>query len=194
MRMYNIEQWQLTLYFDGEYPLCSREIKILSRRPIEARLLFFDISRDDFDAKALGFTLEQMQSSLHASFTAGRGVTGLDATLWSWRAAGMGMWATPLTWRVIRPLFAVGYSLFCRLRPYLAWLPHPDDSRRCRDNRCTVPEPKTAPSNQPTLETLVEHHRKTLVGVINRSTMPTFGVEMGQVTLFFHRQSAEETQ
>ena len=120
MRMYNIEQWQLTLYFDGEYPLCSREIKILSRRPIEARLLFFDISRDDFDAKALGFTLEQMQSSLHASFTAGRGVTGLDASLWRWRAAGLGMWATPLTWRAIRPLFAVGYSLFCRLRPYRA--------------------------------------------------------------------------
>lgn len=192
--MYNIEQWPPTLYFDGECPLCAREIKILSRCAIEARLLFFDISRDDFDAKALGFILEQMQSSRHASFADGRRVTGLDATLWSRRAAGLGMWAAPLTWRAIWPLFAVGYSLLCRLRPYLAWLPHPDDSRRCRDNRCTVPEPKTAPSNQPTLNTLVEHHRKTLVGVINRSSMPKFGVEMGQVTLFFHRQSAEETQ
>ena len=38
MRMYNIEQWPLTLYFDGECPLCAREIKILSRRAIEARL------------------------------------------------------------------------------------------------------------------------------------------------------------
>jgi hypothetical protein len=41
---------------------------------------------------------------------------------------------------------------------------------------------------------LVEHHRKTLIGVINRSSMPTCGVEMGHVTLIFHRQSAEETQ
>ncbi len=153
MRMYNIEQWPLTLYFDGECPLCAREIKILSRRAIQARLLFFDISHDDFDAKALGFTLEQMQSSLHASFADGRWVTGLDTTLWSWRAAGMGMWATPLKWRAIRPLLAAGYSLFCRLRPYLAWLPHPDGSRRCPDNRCMVPEQKTAPSNQPTLKT-----------------------------------------
>jgi hypothetical protein len=40
----------------------------------------------------------------------------------------------------------------------------------------------------------VEHHRKTLVGVINRSSMPKFGVEIGHATLFFHRQSAEETQ
>jgi predicted DCC family thiol-disulfide oxidoreductase YuxK len=42
--MYNIEQWPLTLYFDGECTLFAREIKILSRRAIEARLLFFDIS------------------------------------------------------------------------------------------------------------------------------------------------------
>ncbi len=41
---------------------------------------------------------------------------------------------------------------------------------------------------------LVEHHRKTLVGVINCSSMPRFGIEMGHVTLFFHRQFAEETQ
>lgn len=40
----------------------------------------------------------------------------------------------------------------------------------------------------------VKHHRKTVVGVINRSSMPKFGVEIGHATLFFHRQSAEETQ
>ncbi|MEB0039283.1 MULTISPECIES: hypothetical protein [unclassified Pseudomonas] len=40
---------------------------------------------------------------------------------------------------------------------------------------------------------LVEHHGKTLVGVINLS-MPKFGIEMGQVALVFHRQYAEETQ
>ncbi|MEB0046184.1 MULTISPECIES: DUF393 domain-containing protein [unclassified Pseudomonas] len=142
--MYNIEPWPLTLYFDGECPLCAREIKILRRRATQARLLFVDISIDEFDAKALGFTHEQMQSSLHASFADGRWVTGLDATLWSWRAAGLGIWATPLTWRAMRPLFAVGYSVFCRLRPHLAWLPHPDGSRRCRGNRCAVPAPAPA--------------------------------------------------
>lgn len=144
--MYNAEQWPLTLYFDGECPLCAREIKLLRRRAIEARLLLIDISSEDFDASALGFTFEQMQSSLHASFADGRWVTGLDATLWSWRAAGLGIWATPLTWRALRPVFELGYSLFCRLRPHLAWLPHPDGGRRCLDDRCTIPELNSAPS------------------------------------------------
>jgi predicted DCC family thiol-disulfide oxidoreductase YuxK len=151
--MYNKEQWPLTLYFDGECPLCAREIRFLSLHATGARLSFVDISSDEFDAEPLGFTLKQMQSSLHARFADGRWMKGLDATLWSWRAAGLGIWATPLTWRVIRPLLAVGYRVFCRLRPHLAWLPHPDGSRRCRDNRCALPQPKPAPVGPPALKT-----------------------------------------
>ncbi len=87
--MYNKEPWSLTLYFDGNCPLCAREITILRRHAAEARLLFVDIDSPEFDAKALGFTLEQMQATLHACFADGRWVKGLDATLWSWRAAGV---------------------------------------------------------------------------------------------------------
>lgn len=151
--MYNKEQWPLTLYFDGECPLCAREIKFLSRHATDARLRLVDISSDAFDAEALGFTFEHMQSSLHARFADGHWVKGLDATLWSWRAAGLGVWAAPLTWRAIRPLLAVGYRLFCRLRPHLAWLPHPDGSRRCRDNRCAVVHLNSAPVEPPALKT-----------------------------------------
>ncbi|MCK1784760.1 DUF393 domain-containing protein [Pseudomonas sp. TNT11] len=93
---------------------------------------------DAFDAESLGFTLEQMESSLHARFDDGTWVKGLDATLWSWRAVGLGIWAAPLSWRLARPLLNIGYRLFCRRRPYLAWLPHPDGSRRCRDDSCTT--------------------------------------------------------
>jgi predicted DCC family thiol-disulfide oxidoreductase YuxK len=150
--MYNKMNWPLTLYFDGECPLCAREIKLLREHAVNDRLLFVDISSGAFDAKALGFTLEQMQSSLHARFADGRWVTGLDATLWSWGAAGLGFWATPLTWSVFRPLLEFGYRLFCRLRPHLAWLPHPDSGSRCLDNRCAVPASKPASDEQSTLK------------------------------------------
>ena len=142
--MYKKVNWPLTLYFDGECPLCAREIKFLQGRAAKERLLFVDISSGEFDAGALGLTFEQMQFSLHARFADGRWLTGLDATLWSWRAAGLGFWATPLTWRVLRPLLEFGYRLFCRLRPHLAWLPHPEGARRCFDNRCEVPASKPA--------------------------------------------------
>jgi predicted DCC family thiol-disulfide oxidoreductase YuxK len=106
--------------------------------------LFVDIRDDAFDATSLGFTLEDMESLLHARFSDGTWIKGLDATLWSWRAAGLGAWVAPLSWRFMRPLFNLGYRLFCRSRPYLAWLPHPDGSRRCSSNSCAIPDAKPA--------------------------------------------------
>ncbi len=140
--MYKKSDWPLTLYYDGDCPLCAREVRLLSRRALETRLVLVDISHGEFDATALGFTLDQMRGSLHARFDDGRWVTGLDATLWSWRAAGLGAWAAPLSWRPLRPFFALGYRAFCRLRPHLGWLPHPDGGRRCRDDRCAVAQDK----------------------------------------------------
>ena len=143
--MYNNHQWPLTLYFDGDCPLCAREIKLLRRRASEDRLQLVDMSQGGFEASALGFSHEQMQASLHARFADGRWVKGLDATLWAWRAAGLGAWAAPLTWRATRPLLSVAYRVFCRLRPHLNWLPHPDGSQRCKDDVCAVPESKSSP-------------------------------------------------
>jgi predicted DCC family thiol-disulfide oxidoreductase YuxK len=141
LMMYKKEQWPLTLYFDGDCPLCAREIKVLRSHASPGRLQFVDIDEEGFDAAALGFSLEQMHDALHARFADGTWVTGLDATLWSWRAAGLGVWAAPLSWRPLRPLLKLGYRLFCRWRPHLAWLPHPDGSRRCRDGSCPVSPP-----------------------------------------------------
>ena len=104
------------------------------------------------ELKRFNLDLQNRMASLHARFADGRWVTGLDATLWSWRAAGLGFWATPLTWRVFRPLLEFGYRLFCRLRPHLAWLPHPDSGSRCDDDRCAVPASKPASDEQSTLK------------------------------------------
>jgi predicted DCC family thiol-disulfide oxidoreductase YuxK len=137
--------WPLTLYYDGDCPLCAREINLLRRRAAPERLQLVDISSATFDAGALGLTHQAMQARLHARFADGRWLTGLDATLWSWRAAGLGRWATPLTWRPLRPVLELGYRLFCRLRPHLEWLPHPDASRRCRSNSCSTPADREQP-------------------------------------------------
>ena len=124
--------WPLTLYHDGSCPLCAREVKLLGRRASEARLHLVDISANDFDAESLGLDVETLGARLHGRFADGQWVTGLDATLWSWRAAGLGRWAAPLSWRPLRPLLGLLYRVFCQLRPHLAWLPHPDGAQRCK--------------------------------------------------------------
>ncbi|MBS3185939.1 DUF393 domain-containing protein [Pseudomonas vlassakiae] len=133
-------QWPLTLYFDGACPLCSREVAFLRRRSTAAKLILIDIDGDGFDPRPLGLTIEQLRSCLHARFANDQWVTGLDATLWSWRAAGVGIWAAPLAWRPLRPFLSVFYRLFCLLRPGLAWLPHPEGGQRCKgeESKCRV--------------------------------------------------------
>jgi len=56
-------------------------------------LLLVHTTYVDFDAKALGFTLVQMQALLHARIGDGSWVTGLDITQWSRRAVGLEAWA-----------------------------------------------------------------------------------------------------
>lgn len=131
-------RYPLTLYVDRDCPLCAREIRWLERHADPARLRLVDIAAADFDATAAGRTRAQLQDRLHARTADGQWLIGIDATLWSWRAAGLGRWAAPLAWRPLRPLWRALYGLFARLRPRLHWLPHPDGARRCKD-RCALP-------------------------------------------------------
>jgi predicted DCC family thiol-disulfide oxidoreductase YuxK len=154
--MYKNQSWPLTLYFDGKCPLCAREIKLLGAKASPQRLLFVDISQKDFDSKSLGLSLEEMESLLHARFEDGTWVKGLDATLWSWRAAGLEAFVAPLTWPAFRPILNIAYRAFCRWRPFMAWLPHPDGSRRCYESSCVVT--KDVPSSESRLS---QSRRKT---------------------------------
>lgn len=134
-----------TLYVDLNCPLCAREVRWLSRHANPQDLILVDISASDFDATPTGRSVQELGDCLHGQGTDGVWLTGIDATLWSWRAAGVGKWAAPLSWKPLRPLFLLAYGLFRHVRPHLSWLPHPDGSRRCR-NTCAIDKQKTAPS------------------------------------------------
>ncbi|WP_407290638.1 thiol-disulfide oxidoreductase DCC family protein [Stutzerimonas zhaodongensis] len=113
----------LTLYVDGACPLCAREVIWLRRHATPDRLQLVDISAPEFFSEER--SLEQLRAKLHARSADGHWLTGLDATYWSWRAAGRGRWAAPLGWRLLRPLLLLAYWLFSLARPHLGWLPHP---------------------------------------------------------------------
>lgn len=125
----------LTLYVDGACPLCAREMIWLRRHAEPTRLQLSDISEADFICTER--TLDQLRRTLHARAADGVWLTGLDATYWSWRAAGLGSWAAPLGWKPLRPLLLLTYWLFSLVRSHLGWLPHPEGSKRCAD-RCDL--------------------------------------------------------
>ena len=109
----------------------------------QGALQLSDIRAADFDPAAIGCSLAQLQNLLHGRFADGHWVTGLDATYWSWTAAGHTWLARPLGWRWLRPTRDGLYRLFCRLRPGLTWLPHPDGARRCQAELCKIDKKQT---------------------------------------------------
>ena len=131
----------LALYVDGDCPLCAREVAWLRRQADPARLILIDISAPEFDASGLDRDVNALRNRLHARTANGSWLTGIDATLWSWRAAGLGRWAAPLAWPLLRPVLLIAYKLFSVLRPHLAWLPHPEGARRCNSaGQCKIPD------------------------------------------------------
>lgn len=127
--------WPLTLYYDGQCPLCLREIQLFQRRNRQGRLQLLDISTDS-TAPLPGLTREQMLDCLHARFDDGLIVTGIDATYWSYRAVGLGWLVKPLAWRWARPLWQWGYRRFCAMRPLLAKIIPMPTASNCATGQC----------------------------------------------------------
>lgn len=130
--------WPLTLFYDGDCPLCLREIHMFQRRNTEGRLELVDITTASVEPLP-GLTRADMLDCLHARFSDGRLVTGIDATYWSYRAVGLGWLVRPLQWSWARPLWQWGYRQFCRLRPAIARLvpmPAVDSPTQCDSDRC----------------------------------------------------------
>ncbi|PKM31347.1 MAG: DUF393 domain-containing protein [Gammaproteobacteria bacterium HGW-Gammaproteobacteria-11] len=128
--------WPLTLFYDGDCPLCLREIHMFENRNHQQNLLLEDIAAKD-TTPLPGLSREQMLDCLHARFADGRVVTGIDATYWSYHAVGLGWVIKPLGWRWARPFWQMAYRLFCRLRPGIARLV-PMPGARCRDGQCDI--------------------------------------------------------
>ncbi|WP_373185302.1 thiol-disulfide oxidoreductase DCC family protein [Halopseudomonas sp.] len=135
--------WPLTLFYDGECPLCLREIRMFQRRNDRGRLELIDIANSAADPLP-GLSRQDMLDCLHAHFRDGQLVTGIDATYWSYRAVGLGWVVAPLGWHWARPLWKWGYRQFCRLRPAIARIvpmPGSDAGVSCESDRCRPPKP-----------------------------------------------------
>lgn len=145
----NAQDLPLTLFVDTSCPLCAREVGLLKRRADPQRLRLVDISAAGFDPAPLNISLKQLQNCLHARTASGTWLTDIDATLHSWRAAGLGAWVAPLAFAPLRPLWRLLYKVFLHLRPYLAWLPAPAlHTSRCTRQCCGGEENYAVPNEE----------------------------------------------
>lgn len=111
------------LLYDGQCPICRREVHWLMRRDRRDGLATEDIAAADFDPGKYGLTHQQVQEAIHGIKPDGTIVRGMDAVYEAYRAIGWGWVIAPTRLPVMRPAFDAAYRLFARNRQRLGqWL------------------------------------------------------------------------
>lgn len=107
----------LTILYDGDCPLCRREIATLLRLDRgRGRLAGVNIAAADFDPARYGLTREQAMGAIHAVGTDGAVVKGMDVFRRAYAAVGLGWLLAPTGWPLIKPIADRFYRWFARNR------------------------------------------------------------------------------
>lgn len=126
---------EITVLFDGECPLCAREIAMLRRLDRgRGRIGFDDIAAPGFDAGRYGARPDALMARIHGALPDGRLLEGMEVFRRAYAAVGLG-WALAWTrWPVLRPLADAGYRWFARNRLRLT-----GRDGECAGGRCALP-------------------------------------------------------
>jgi predicted DCC family thiol-disulfide oxidoreductase YuxK len=111
-----MNNYPLTLLYDGACPVCNLEMDNLKARNTEGLLCFVDISVAQFDTTPYGATLEDMNALIHAQRPDGSLVVGVEVFRLAYSAVGLGHLIAPTAWPVLRPLADAAYAVFARNR------------------------------------------------------------------------------
>jgi predicted DCC family thiol-disulfide oxidoreductase YuxK len=131
---------EITVLYDGECPLCTREIAMLRRLDRErGRIGFADIAAPGFDARPYGRTQPDLMARIHAVLPGGALIEGVEVFRRAYAAVGLGWLVAPTRWPILRSLADAAYRWFARNRLRLT-----GRSDACATDRCAV-DPKPLP-------------------------------------------------
>jgi predicted DCC family thiol-disulfide oxidoreductase YuxK len=117
-----MDDYPLTLFHDGDCPICRFDVAHLQARNHEGLLRFIDIASDGFDPGVHGKTMSAFRAEIHAQRPDGSFVTGMEVFRLAYRAVGLGRIVAPTSWAPLRKPADALYRLFARHRPLLSRL------------------------------------------------------------------------
>lgn len=105
-----------TLFYDGDCPLCRREIAWLRQRDGQHRIQFQNIHDDQFDPSHYALSKAELLDYIHGIEANGQLIKGVDVFIRLYTLVGLSWLVAPLRWRLTRPLFNQLYIQFARHR------------------------------------------------------------------------------
>jgi predicted DCC family thiol-disulfide oxidoreductase YuxK len=126
---------EITLLFDGECPLCAREVAWLRRLDRgRGRIAFYDIAAPGFAAERYGRTPAQLMARMHGVLHDGSLVEGVEVFRRAYAAVGLGWLLGWTRWPGLRRAADAGYRWFARNRLRLTGRRGP----ACGSGRCDL--------------------------------------------------------
>jgi predicted DCC family thiol-disulfide oxidoreductase YuxK len=105
----------LTIFYDGQCPMCSTEIRHLKKYDKDNLIKAVDIHKKDFASLYPEINFHQAMQILHATYQ-GKLLLGLEVTHRAWTLVGKGFWVAPLNWPGMKTVSHWGYLGLAKYR------------------------------------------------------------------------------
>jgi predicted DCC family thiol-disulfide oxidoreductase YuxK len=120
---------QLEVFFDGDCPLCTKEIAFVRKLDKGSRVLFTDIAAPGFDASSIGRTQDDLMARIQARNADGSFIEGVEVFRRMYAAVGLSPLVALTRLPGITQLLDASYRWFAANRLRL--------TGRCDEESCT---------------------------------------------------------
>ena len=103
------------VFFDGQCPLCKREIDMVRRKDKLGRLRLTDISTAEYQTLT-GKDIVEMMKEIHGRYADGTFVTGVEVFREIYRRIGFGWLVSVSRLPILKPLLDIAYRMFAYFR------------------------------------------------------------------------------
>ncbi len=133
----NADSWDIEVFYDGDCPLCMREIRMLRRRDRRGRIQFTNIAVDGFDAATLGLAHTTLMGKIHGRLPTGELIEGVEVFRRLYAAVGLGWLVAASRAPGVSQLLEAAYRAFAKNRLRL--------TGRCTYGVCASPVAISSP-------------------------------------------------
>lgn len=121
---------EVEVFYDGDCPLCIREINMLRWLDKKNKILFTNIAASDFDATSTGLAWNDLMDRIHGRLPDGTMIEGVEVFRRLYSAVGFEWIVKATRWPGVSHLLDWAYKVFAKNR--LKW------TGRCSKDSCKV--------------------------------------------------------
>jgi len=125
------------VFFDGQCPLCRREMDMIRRKDKQNRLVLIDIADENFESREVSLT--QMMKEIHGRRSDGSYVKGVEVFREIYERIGFGFFVKPTRLPVVRQLLDWAYQIFAKIRYSSAKRRMKKNGATCESGACNLP-------------------------------------------------------